>query len=74
MKFVLVLAVVFIGVWLWRSGRQDKVTRQKPTAPPPGPQEMVRCQLCNLHLPKADAVVGRNGTYCSVEHRQSAES
>lgn len=74
MKFFLVLAVVFIGVWLWRSGRQDKVTRQKPPTPPPGPQEMVRCQLCNLHLPKADAVVGRNGTYCSVEHRQSAES
>lgn len=74
MKFFLVLAVVLIGVWLWRSGRQDKVTRKKPPAPPAGPQEMVSCQLCGVHFPKADAVAGRNGLYCSVEHRQRAES
>jgi len=74
MKFFVVLAVVIIGVWLWRSGRQDKVTRQKPPASPAGPQEMVSCQLCGVHFPKADAVEGRNGPYCSVEHRQRAES
>lgn len=74
MKFFLVLAVVLIGVWLWRSGRQDKVTRQKPPTPPAVPQEMVNCQMCGVHFPKADAVAGRKGLYCSVEHRQSAES
>lgn len=73
MKFFLVLAVVFIGVWLWRSGRQDKVTREKPPTPPE-PQDMVSCRLCGVHFPKADAVAGRDGLYCSVEHRQRAES
>jgi uncharacterized protein len=74
MKLFLVLAVVLLGVWLFRSGRQDKVTRQKPPDPAPGPQEMVSCQLCALHFPKSDAVPGRNGLYCSTEHRQRAES
>jgi uncharacterized protein len=74
MKFFLVLAAVLIGVWLFRSGRQDKVTRQKPLTPPPGPQEMVSCQSCGVHFPQADAVSGRNGLYCSTEHRQRAES
>ena len=74
MKFLLVLAVVLFGVWLFRSGRQDKVTRQKPPTSPPDPQEMVSCQLCAVHVPKTDAVSGRNGLYCSAEHRQRAES
>jgi len=74
MKFLLVLAVVLFGVWLFRSGRQDKVTRQNPPTNPPGPQEMVSCQLCAVHVPKTDAVLGRNGLYCSAEHRQRAES
>jgi uncharacterized protein len=74
MKFFLVLAVVLFGVWLWRSGRQDKVARNKPPVPPAGPQEMVSCQFCGVHFPKSDAVAGRNGLYCSTEHRQRAES
>jgi uncharacterized protein len=74
MKFLLVLAVVLFGVWLFRSGRQDKVTRQKPPVNPSDPQEMVSCQLCAVHVPKSDAVPGRNGLYCSAEHRQRAES
>jgi len=74
MKFLLILAVVVFGVWLFRSGRQDKVTRQNPPTNPPGPQEMVSCQLCAVHVPKTDAVPGRNGLYCSAEHRQRAES
>ena len=74
MKFFLVLAVVLFGVWLFRSGRQDKVTRQNPPPNPPDPQEMVSCQLCAVHVPKTDAVPGRNGLYCSTEHRQRAES
>jgi uncharacterized protein len=76
MKFLLVLAVIFIGVWMWRTGRQDSVSRQKPKspAPPSGPQEMVSCQFCDLHFPKADAIAGRKGLYCNAEHLQRAES
>ena len=76
MKFLLVLAVVFIGVWMWRTGRQDSVSghKPKPPSPPPGPQEMVSCRFCDLHVPKADAIAGRKGLYCSAEHLQRAES
>jgi uncharacterized protein len=74
MKFFLVLAVVLLGVWIWRSGRQNQLPRQKPPAPPAGPQEMVSCQFCAVHFPKADAVPGRHGLYCCSEHLQRAES
>jgi len=76
MKFLLVLAVVVIGVWLWRSGRQDSVTRDTPKPPknPAAPQEMVSCQWCAVHVPRSDAIAGRLGLYCCSDHQQRAES
>lgn len=75
MRFLLLLAVVLLVVWLWRSGRRDAPGADHP--PPPGtapdPQEMVCCAHCGVHLPRSDAVVGRIGLYCSDEHRLSAE-
>lgn len=74
MKFLLFLALVLLAVWLWRSGRRNDHRADEAAAPPPqGPQEMVRCTRCGLHLPRSDAVVGRIGLYCSEEHRQHAE-
>ena len=80
MKIVLVLAVLLIGVWLFRlnrrsdrrgSGRQHT---PPPEAPPVMALDMVRCRQCDVHLPKADAIAGKQGVYCSVEHRVRAES
>ena len=74
MKFLLFLAIVLLGVWLWRSGRRGHTPSQTDTsAPPPGPQDMVRCTRCGVHLPHNEAVVGRIGLYCGDEHRQQAE-
>jgi uncharacterized protein len=74
MKFLLFLAIVLLVVWLWRSGRRSEQRSDQADPPaPPGPQEMVRCAHCGVHLPHGDAVVGRIGLYCSSEHRQLAE-
>ncbi len=75
MKFLLVLAVILIGFWLWRSSRE----RRKP--PPPGASrtdsvkaiEMVCCDVCGVHCPKADSVPGKVGVYCTQQHRRQAE-
>lgn len=73
MKLLLVLAVVLLGAWLWRSGRQAQATQNRKPAPPPPALEMVSCALCDVHLPLAEAVPGQHGMYCSLEHRQRAE-
>jgi uncharacterized protein len=74
MKFLLMLLVLLFAVWLWRSGRQAKqVPRQRASPASQAPLDMIACERCGLHLPKVDAVVGKNGLYCSVEHRQRAE-
>ena len=76
MKFLLIVALVLVVFWVWKSGRRVLPGKGEapPAAKPEGkPQDMVRCQVCAVHLPRTDAVTGQDGRiYCSAEHRLSA--
>ncbi|MBX3643396.1 MAG: hypothetical protein KF720_10040 [Rubrivivax sp.] len=74
MKYLIVIVVVMVGVWL--------LIRSRRTAPPPraqkgvdrekgaaGPQAMVNCRHCGVHLPLSEALVGKDGMFCSEQHR-----
>ena len=74
MKYLLVLLVVGVGLWML-------VTRARgPAAPggggaarkagPPSPVVMVECAHCGLHLPAADALPEGSRLYCSEAHRR----
>lgn len=76
MKYLLVLAVVMVAFYIWRNNRiADR--RDAGTAAPRGPARkpaiMVACLECGTHLPESEAVQGRQGPYCSAEHRQRHE-
>ena len=75
MRFFLLLLAVLVGIWLWRSNRRvdPKLKRQQARAAAP-PQVIVRCALCAVHVPSGEAVQGKNGAYCSADHRHSAEA
>lgn len=75
MRLLLVLLVLLVGVWLWRSNREEKsrLKEQKPRAAA-APLQTVGCSLCAVHVPVLEAVQGKKGAYCCLEHRQRAES
>lgn len=74
MKFALLILLVFIGVLLWRNRRPtDPTVHKNDKQPEHVPLDMVRCCLCSVHVPVADAIQGNNGPYCCVDHRQHAE-
>jgi uncharacterized protein len=77
MKYLVVLAVVLAVLWFVRTNRRSDVPRpdaRGPRALAP-PQDMVRCPVCAVHLPRADALPGPDGRlYCCAEHRQRAGS
>ena len=80
MKFLLLLLVGLLGVWLWRSARgraepheKDEKQEERRSSPAAAPQDMVACALCGLHVPHGDALPGQRGSYCCAEHRQQAE-
>ena len=74
MKFVLLLLAVLGLVWMLRG------SLRRGAAPPPlkpdaarGPQTMVRCSQCGLHLPQGEALPGRGGVFCGDAHRAEYE-
>lgn len=66
MKFLLMLVVVGVGVWMLMSKLRGVAQPPRPAAP----QAMVECAHCGLHLPAADAVLEGSRVYCSEDHRQ----
>ena len=76
MKYLLVLAVVLAVIWFVRNHRRTAAPKKQ--APPQQdalaePQDMVRCPVCSLHLPRADALPGPDGRlYCCADHRLRA--
>lgn len=70
MKY-LVLLLIVLGVIAWFRIRRDatsSASRGKPDT-----QDMLPCTRCGVHLPRADAVQGRQGVYCCDDHRQQQE-
>lgn len=75
MKLLVILATVALLVWLLRGDRRRAVRQDKAAAATAarvrGPQPMVSCAVCGLHLPATDALAGPDGRqYCCAEHRR----
>lgn len=83
MKYLLVLAVLWVAIWLWRKNRREEMRdaqrekaarAQRQPAAPTAPKAMLRCAHCGLHLPASDALGGPgDAVYCSAAHREAAE-
>lgn len=76
MKYLLVILVVLLVVWLARSGRRvlppsTGGERRRPASAVR--QDMVACAQCGLHLPRDEALPGRGGLFCGEAHRAAYE-
>ncbi len=81
MKYLLVLVVVMIGIWVWRGNRAEERAekraeslRGRRPAAVTSAVDMVSCDLCGVHCPSNDLVKGRKGVYCCTQHRDQAEA
>jgi uncharacterized protein len=84
MKYLLVLIVVGVGIWMLASRfRKSADTRDDasaagraagPEADKPKqaqPRQIVACAHCGVHLPADEAVHDGPRPYCSASHRQA---
>ncbi len=84
MKYLVLAAILAVIYMMWKRQRaQDRADRQAGAGgssrgrPDDGtkPQAMVRCAVCDLHLPRGDAVPDAQGRmFCSVAHRDQANT
>ncbi|MEO8080785.1 MAG: PP0621 family protein [Caldimonas sp.] len=74
MKIVLFLIAVFVLLWLLRGGLGRRTGGPRARPPPAeGPQPIVACAHCGLHLPRDEALPGRGGVFCGEAHRKAYE-
>lgn len=73
MKYLLVLLVVVVGLWLLLRKGHPPAARPAPgpdKKSPPTLAAMVACAHCDLRLPQAEALPdGQGQLYCSEAHR-----
>lgn len=84
MKYLIVLIVVFVGVWVWRSNRiaigkeskEKKESFEREAERQQAKKTMVACAHCGVHLPQIEALAAPSADlrkqlwFCSTEHRQ----
>jgi uncharacterized protein len=76
LKFLLLIALVLIVIWVMRGGRRIDVPKAPRTPQPPAPparEDMLSCAHCGLHLPRGEALPGRGGVFCGEAHRRAYE-
>ena len=78
MKYALIFGLVLVVFWLWRSSRQAIASNKDSSAKSTSggdteTTEIVACALCKVHLPRAEALAGKRGLYCSSEHLLQAD-
>jgi uncharacterized protein len=73
MKYLVLLLIVFAGIWWIRQQRQPRDDAHIKPKADTAPQTMLPCAHCGTHVPERDAVQGQQGVYCSEQHRQHKE-
>jgi len=71
-KYLLLIAVVIIAYMVIKSSSRRSDGRHQ--APASGKEEdMVRCKICGVHLPRSEGLEFRDEFYCSEEHLRIAK-
>ena len=74
------LTFILVVLVAWRMIKNYRATVAKrennsDTAKIPVREKMVKCEVCDVHLPKEEAIIARDGDsdywFCTPEHRDS---
>jgi uncharacterized protein len=64
MRFIVLVLLVVLAVWLIRRALRGPKTQVKP----PLQGDLVACARCGVHLPRAEAHLADGLLYCGAEH------
>ena len=70
-RLLFLLAVGIVVYLLLRSYRRPAPKQDVPAAPA---EEMVRCVVCGVHLPKSESILAGGKFFCSDAHRREHTS
>jgi uncharacterized protein len=68
MKYLLLLAGAILVYFLVRNAlRRRNIAQRGESA---SPEDMVRCVVCGVHMPRGESLTARGQTYCCDEHQR----
>lgn len=80
MKYLLLIALALVGLWMMRRGLGRGPGRARSAKPSPQARPaaqaapILACRHCGLHLPQNEAVIDADGqAYCSEAHRRAGD-
>lgn len=68
MKYLVVVLVVAVVLWLLLRGKAEKPVERSPGGKSAA-KVMVQCAHCSVHLPRSDALLDHRGAFCSAAHQ-----
>lgn len=72
-KYLLLIALIVIVVWMWRKARVPRSGEQRPTAPR-DEEPMVKCAYCGVNQPVSESILAGGRYYCCADHRRDGEN
>ncbi len=66
MTKILLIVAFTIGIVVWfkyLAGKREVLPRKEKM-----PEDMVRCQVCQVNLPRSEALLSQGRFYCCDEH------
>lgn len=69
LKFLLLVGLIVIAIWLYRKGNVSRQTDQPQM--PPDPESMVTCAHCGVRFPASESLQSEALHYCCDEHRRA---
>jgi uncharacterized protein len=71
-KFLVLIAVFIVAYLVIKNGTRRREIGQRPAAPR-GAEDMVRCNVCGIHLPRSESLTSHGDFFCSEEHLRIAK-
>lgn len=67
-KLLFIIAVTVGVVWWFK--RMGRPKRDLDAKKQQEVEDMVRCQVCGVNMPRSEAIVSQGRTYCCEDHRR----
>lgn len=71
-KILFIILVTLLLVLWFKHMARPRGDAGKPPAPKQA-EDMVRCKVCGVNLPRSEALMSKGQFYCCDEHRRSGQ-
>jgi uncharacterized protein len=66
-----VLGTLLLVLWFKHMAKKRGETGKPPSTK--APEDMVRCKVCGVNLPRSEALLSKGQFYCCDEHRRRGQ-